>query len=159
MLAHLAIQLAGAPAGIAQHHVPAPWPVAARNRLQYVERGGEGPGAANLDGAGGGIIGAVQHKAAPRFHRPAGQHRHVGCHPRCDVQLRQQAVQGKIGHRLVDHQTQRPGVIMQAHGNHGAVKPVIANAGHRQQQLARKIRRRFHGHKHRRALDASQGQG
>jgi hypothetical protein len=45
-------------------------------------------------------------------------------------------MQRQIRVRAVDHQPQRAAFIVQAHGDHRAIKTIIADAGHRQQQLA-----------------------
>ena len=156
MLAHFHVELAGAPTGIAHHHVPAFGAITARDCLQHVERGGEGPGIANPDRARCRIVRLVQHETVAGFDRAAFQHRGIGHHAGIDVELGQQRVQPQIRVRPVDHQAQRAAFIVQAHGDCRAIKPVIADAGHRQQQLARKKRRGFHARHHRPALDARQ---
>ena len=68
-------QLPGRPAGIAEREDGALRPVAARDRLEDVERGGEADAFVDrqrrvLDEE----IGRVQYEAAPGFHRPALEH-------------------------------------------------------------------------------------
>ena len=141
-------QLAGRPAGIAEREDGACRPVAARDRLEDIERGGEADALVDrqrriLDEE----IGRVQHEAAPGFDRTALEHLD-GLRPRRQfdalgsrdhLELHQQIGEIDIGRRLIDDDAHGAFGRMGADVDQAARKTLIAHRRHRDQHLAVEI--------------------
>src|SRR3546814_1950132 len=87
---------------------------------------------------------AVEHKTALRLHRPSRQNRHVRGDAGIDLQLRQEPVQRDALNLCTNAYAHRAPLVMDAHGDDGALEPGIADTGHRKQQLAGEIGRVRH---------------
>src|SRR3546814_18971251 len=87
---------------------------------------------------------AVEHKTALRLHRPSRQNRHVRGDAGIDLQLRQEPVQRDALNLCANAYAHRAPLVMDAHGDDGALEPGIVDTGHRQQQLAGEISRVGH---------------
>src|SRR3546814_1490538 len=82
---------------------------------------------------------AVEHKTALRLHRPSRQNRHVRGDAGIDLQLRQEPVQRDALNLCANAYAHRAPLVMDAHGDDGALEPGIVDTGHRKQPLAGEI--------------------
>ena len=138
----------GRPAGVAERQDRARRPVAARDRLEDVERRGEADAVVDrqrriLDEE----IGAVQHEAALGLDRPAAHDLHdagagrqsddIGC--RNHVELHQQIGKVDVGRRMVDDNTHRALGGMGADVDERAGETFVHHRRHGDQHLAVEI--------------------
>ena len=143
---HLAVELARAPAGIAQCRQPACRARAPRRaRLQHVERRGQPPAAGDVDAALAAPIVAVEHEAAIGLDRVRrhGAARRAPRPARCRAGASARAGRGRA-HALPMPMPSAPFVIVRAHRDHRAFEARIADAGHGEQQLAGEEAGRVH---------------
>ena len=160
-------ELAGRPAGIAEREHRAHGPIAARDRLEDVERGGQADAVVDrqrriLDEE----IGRMQHEAAPGLDRAALEHRHVlRPHRQLDalglrdhLELHQKIRELDVLRRLVDDDAHGAFGRMRADIDHRARKTLVAHRRHGDQHLPVEIAARgrrqigffgaFAGHRH-----------
>src|SRR4051812_45109774 len=96
--AQFPLELAGAPAGIAQGGEPAARTPPLGDRAEDLERCAERPAVADLDALGPAPFSRVEEEAALRLDRPAEMDRNVGRDPGIDVELLEQIVEGDARH-------------------------------------------------------------
>ena len=145
VLIDLVLQLARRPAGITEREHRALGALAARDRLEDVERRGETDALVDrqrrvLDEE----VARMQHEAPARLDRPALEHPHPsrmrrkldqigGGH---HVELHQQVGKTDMRRRLIDDDAHGPFGGMGAHIDYAAGEPVIAHGRHRDQHLS-----------------------
>ena len=86
----------------------------------------------------------MQDEAPARLDRTAVQHRAVGRLAGIDAQLLQQPADADPGALVADADADRAILVMDAHGDHRPLEARVADAGHRQQQLAGQEARTLH---------------
>ena len=87
---------------------------------------------------------AVQDEAPARLDRPAVQHRAVRRLAGIEPELLEQAAHADPGALVADADADRAIFVMDAHGDHRMLEARVADAGHRQQQLAGQETRTIH---------------
>ncbi len=141
----LGLKLPRPPAGIAQRQQGLSGPLAARQRLQDVQRRCHLQSAGDLHralGPGAPPVGRMQHKPAPAFHRAAEMHTDVPPPGRDgDLQMLQEAAETQLFQRFVHDQAHGAIVGMGADQHHAAVEARVGHAGHGDQDLAGKLHR------------------
>ena len=136
----LVFQLPGRPTGIAECEYCALRPVAVRDRLEDIERGGEADAFVDrqrrvLDEE----IGRVQHEAAPGFHRPALEHLDVlrlgrqldAFGRRNHFKLHQQVGEFDVAGWMIDDDAHSAFAGVRANVNHRTREPLVVHRRHR----------------------------
>ncbi len=130
---YLRLELAGAPAGIAQREDCLFGPVALRQVAQDLQRGGQSDPVVHHDRFRVVVVGGVEDEAALVLHRPPEMDvevPHVGA--RRDVQLAEQLSEVDRIEGLVDHQPHRAVLVVGAHVDHGTFEARIGHRRHGQ---------------------------
>lgn len=81
----------------------------------------------------------MEHKAAPRLNWTANADAAIRRGDRINRQLAQHIVKAEPGNLTAQPDPQRAGFVMHAHRNHRMVEPRIADARHREQELAGEV--------------------
>src|SRR5690348_1960504 len=82
-------------------------------------------------------VGRMENEAAARFDGAAVVHGAVGCLPRLDLELAQEAPKGDSRPLVPDAHADRAILVVHAHRDHGTLESRIGHSGHREKQLAR----------------------
>ena len=137
---HLLVELAFAPAGIAERGDPLRRPAPFGDGAQDVDGAGHREQLARLavdvQRVLSAPVGRMEDEAAPRLDRPAMMDRAVGRFAGIDVELAKQAAKTDPGALVADADTDRALLVMRTHRDHRPLESRVGHARHRQQQFA-----------------------
>ena len=144
---HLVLELARAPAGVAQGHQQLARTLAPRHRLEDVARGGEAHAVGHRHGGVPVAQGLMQHETAVGLDRTAEEHRagaeRLGSERQLDAL--EQGAQGDLG-GAVDDQAERAARVVLGDIDDRAGEVRVGHAGHGQQELMGEVGRQRGGH-------------
>lgn len=139
------VELACSPTRIPQRDHKLARPPAFGNRPQDIDGSRQRPPSRDINRPLSAPIIAVKDKAPARFYRAAKNNGRIGRATDIDFKLLQKLMQTQIVDLLANPDTHRAVRIMGAHGDDRMVKPRVADAGHREQELPRQKDFACHG--------------